>query len=63
MGDSKGCHKAGRAKVKCSKYQGLHMREKNKLKRINQSNGRDAALKYAGDHGVISWFKQTFKIG
>lgn len=50
--------KLGRNKNKLAQYKGRHSREKNKLKRIVQSNGPKAALAYAAPHGLTS-FAQT----
>jgi len=52
----KGCRKAGRAKLKCARYTSNHIREKNKLRRIMQSNGAAAAVSYAGKNGIITYY-------
>jgi hypothetical protein len=44
---SGGNKKHGRNEDKCKKYRASKTREKNKLKRVLQSNGRKAAEEYA----------------
>jgi hypothetical protein len=41
------CEKAGRNSAKCKKYRANKTREKNKLRRVLQSSGIDAARLYA----------------
>lgn len=47
-----GARKIGRSKTKCEQYRNAHTRERNKIKRVLQSNGYDAALAYAAKTGV-----------
>lgn len=49
---SKGSKKYGRNEKKCAEYKNAKRREKNKLKRIYQSNGEKAAIAYAKEHGI-----------
>lgn len=49
---SKGSRKYGRNEKKCQAYFAAKRREKNKLKRIHQSNGLEAALNYAEEKGI-----------
>ena len=48
----KGSRKHGRNKEKCKRYLAHKRREKNKLKRILQSNGLKAAELYAKENGL-----------
>lgn len=47
-----GNRKHGRDMLKCAQYSAGKRRERNKLKRIRQSNGFDAAKAYAIGHGL-----------
>jgi hypothetical protein len=49
----KGCAKLGRNSKKCQQYQAMHTREKNKIKRVLQSNGETYAQEWAKTHNVI----------
>ena len=52
-------HKPNNAKKRQREiYKREGRREKNKLKRVRQSNGPEAALEYAKAHGLYSWGKQ-----
>jgi hypothetical protein len=56
-GNSKGKgkgRKLGRNKTKCLQYRNLHKREKNKIKRVLQSNGITFAKTWASEHGVTA---------
>ena len=44
--------KLGRCKNKCAAYRAAHTMERNKVKRVLQSNGYAAAVEYARVHGV-----------
>ena len=39
-------------------YKTSHTREKNKLKRILQSNGKDAAIKYGSECGLHEYVRK-----
>lgn len=39
-------------KLKCESYRNSKRRERNKIKRILQSNGYNAALEYSHKHGI-----------
>jgi hypothetical protein len=47
-----GNKKHGRSKDKCLAYRNAHTRERNKLKRVRQSSGFDAAVEYAWMHAL-----------
>ncbi len=47
-----GSRKVGRNRDKCKLYRARKTRERNKLKRILQSNGIKAANKYAEQNGL-----------
>lgn len=51
---SGGTRKFGRNKVKCAQYRALHMREKNKLRRILRSCPAEAE-RYAGLHNLTGY--------
>jgi hypothetical protein len=51
---SGGSKKIGRNADKCKKYFAFHTREKNKIKRVLQSNGRAYAETWAKAHNVSS---------
>jgi hypothetical protein len=54
----KSTHKPNAAKKRHrEKYRLQQRREKNKLKRIAQSNGRKYAERYAADHLLLTWAK------
>ena len=55
---SGGAKKIGRNEEKCKKYRSSKNREKNKLKRILQSNGFAAAEKYAEEKELWGYFKK-----
>ena len=44
-------------------YKNANQREKNKLKRIAQSNGKKWARVYAREHGLLSWARGRGLIG
>lgn len=44
-------------KARYANYKTYHIRDKNKLKRIRQSCGVEACLKYAMDHTLTGWAK------
>ena len=44
--------KVGNQKEKCKKYAAAKTAERNKVKRVLQSNGTKAAIKYAEKNGV-----------
>ena len=46
--------KLGRCKNKCAAYRAAHTRERNKVKRVLQSNGYAAAVEYAKQHGILA---------
>ena len=48
----KGTKKYGRNEKKCASYKAAHRREKNKLKKILQSNGEVAAKEYKAEKGI-----------
>lgn len=50
---SGGARKIGRDRFKCERYRNANTRERNKLKRIRQSNGIEAARQYAKDQHLI----------
>ena len=45
--------KLGRAVEKCKQYRAAHTRERNKAKRILQSNGLDACIVYCRKWGIL----------
>ena len=47
-----GTRKYGRNIEKCKAYRGRNIRERNKIKRILQSNGYQAAVEYGKRYGV-----------
>jgi hypothetical protein len=51
----KGCKKAGSRKEKCKRYRDFHTREKNKVRRVLKSSGREEAQRYAVAHGVVGY--------
>ena len=53
-----GLRKIGRNKDKCALYRAMKTREKNKLKRVLQSNGREAAKEYASKHILTEYLKR-----
>lgn len=52
-GKGKG-RKIGRNKNKCAQYRAMHTREKNKIKRVLQSNGVEYARIWAAKNGVVT---------
>jgi len=56
-----GSRKIGRNKTKCASYRALHIREKNKLKRIVGSNGKAMAIKYANKNNLIGFLAGLIK--
>lgn len=56
-GKGKG-RKLGRNKKKCTQYRAMHTREKNKIRRVLQSNGLAYAKEWAFKHNVTH-FLQT----
>ena len=53
--------KVGRNKNKCSRYAAMHIREKNKLRRIRQSNGIKAAETYAKANNLSGYLAELNK--
>lgn len=55
-----GARKIGRAarKPKNAKYKNNRQREKNKMKRILQSSGGEAALSYAKKNELLGYYKK-----
>ena len=53
-----GLRKYGRNKDKCALYRAMKTREKNKLRRILQSNGQEAAKEYASKHILTEYLKR-----
>ena len=49
-----GTKKHGRNKEKCAKYRTHKVREKNKIKKVLQSNGYTYAEKWAKANGVVA---------
>ena len=49
--------KYGRNVTKCQQYKAMHTREKNKLKRVLQSSGYDAAVLYAEENNLRNYLK------
>lgn len=54
--------KIGRDVKKCATYRNLHTREKNKLGRILQSNGRATAEVYARTNNLSDWFRRRYPL-
>jgi len=52
-GQQKGKSKAGKKKAKCERYRNGKVRERNKIKRILQSNGLAYAKMWAKERGVL----------
>ena len=53
---NKSGHKANEAKKHTrDRYNLSHRRDKNKIRRIAKSNGREAAVEYAKDHNLFTW--------
>lgn len=52
MAEGKKNRKYGRNLNKCKLYRASKTREKNKIKRILQSNGLRAAIEYGKKHGI-----------
>jgi hypothetical protein len=59
--EKKGCKKAGRSTDKCKSYRLRQTRERNKLKRILQSNGPVAAEAYADLYGLYGYLRKLQK--
>ncbi len=55
--EKKGSHKKGANSRRCANYQDRNRLEKNKLKRILQSNGVAAALAWAKEHNTTAMLK------
>lgn len=53
--------KIGRGTNKAQRYKAGLTREKNKLKRVMQSNGYEAAVTYAKEHGLRTPIKPVIK--
>lgn len=60
MAESGKCKKAGRHPGKYRSYAEARSREKNKLKRIMKSNGRDEAEAYAKKHALLGYFTRQY---
>lgn len=54
-----GLRKHGRDKNKCAAYKAMKTREKNKLKRVLQSNGLTAAKEYAEKYKLTGFLKRV----
>lgn len=54
---SGGAKKYGRNVTKCEHYKAMKTREKNKLKRVLQSNGKEAAQAYAKEHLLDNYLR------
>jgi len=52
-----GLRKIGCNKDKCALYRAMKTREKNKLKRVLQSNGKEVAKEYATKHILTEYLK------
>lgn len=61
MADGGKSTKAGRNKDKCAKYRAHKTREKNKLKRVLQSSGLEAAQDYAKEKALTSYLSSITK--
>lgn len=55
---SGGAKKYGRSEERCKKYRILKTREKNKLKRVLQSNGVKAAEAYADKYELYGYLRK-----
>ena len=53
-----GSKKFGRNLAKCKKYRDHQTGERNKLKRVLQSNGYDYAMEWAKSNGVIAYLNK-----
>jgi len=53
-----GTKKHGRDKAKCQKYRDHQTAERNKLKRVLQSNGYTYAQEWAKKNGVIAYLNK-----
>ena len=53
-----GTKKHGRDLAKCKKYRDHQTCERNKLKRVLQSNGYDFAIEWAKTNGVIAYLNK-----
>lgn len=56
-----GARKYGRNKTKCERYRLLHVREKNKIKRVLQSSGIQQAGIYAAKVSMTGYFASITK--
>ena len=54
-----GTKKHGRDKIKCKKYRDHQTAERNKLKRVLQSNGYEYAMEWAKKNGVIAYLNKA----
>lgn len=48
-------------KKKCQAYRAAHIWERNKVKRILQSSGREAATEYATYHGISGYLAELLR--
>lgn len=55
---SGGMKKCGRNAEKCARYRALHVREKNKLRRVLRSNGTLAAQAYALQYNLVGYLSR-----
>jgi len=53
-----GSKRFGRDAAKCKKYRDHQTAERNKLKRVLQSNGYDYAMEWAKNNGVIAYLNK-----
>ena len=53
--NSGGSKKHGRDKIKCARYRGLKIREKNKLKNVLRSSMLAEATRYAAKHNLLGY--------
>ena len=53
-----GTKKHGRDLAKCKKYRDHQTAERNKLKRVLQSNGYEYAMEWAKNNGVIAYLNK-----
>ena len=53
-----GTRKHGRDKGRCAQYRSQQRGEKHKVKRVLESNGLEAAKKYAVKHNILGFFSK-----
>ena len=59
MSKHKTNRKWGRNKIKCAEYKARHLRELHAYKRVKQSQGDKAAVRYAQQAGIENLVKRT----